>query len=281
MWLNFTRYGVDDMYLFYPVVLIALTGFILFLPAPILYHRSRSWFLYSNVSVQLNISVYTANSAVVEAIFLWVVSRRVPRFLLGRHVLLSDICNGGRIPTPNILITKPNILQNIALFFCLYAQEWNDPTQCNSSHSRLLGFFSALPGIWRALQCIRRYYDTRNIFPHLVNCGKYTWTILYYMSLSLYRVHKVHQLRAFFIFCATINSVYCSRCENFQTNNCADVGTGIWDLVMDWSMLPSRQLSLLRSLTLPRSCRPNCETPFSAREPGFQTNMDVLRRHGH
>ncbi|CAL3973798.1 unnamed protein product, partial [Diplocarpon coronariae] len=38
---------------------------------------------------------------------------------------------------------------NIALFFCLYGSAWNTPGRCNSSHSRLLGFFTALPGIWR------------------------------------------------------------------------------------------------------------------------------------
>lgn len=82
---------------------------------------------------------------------------------------------------------------------------------CNSSHSRLLGFFSALPGVWRALQCLRRYYDTRNVFPHLVNCGKYIATICMYMSLSLWRLDKTHQLEAFFIFCATVNSIYTSK----------------------------------------------------------------------
>ncbi len=37
------------MYLYWPVLLIGLTVIILFLPAPILYHKSRSWFLYSLV----------------------------------------------------------------------------------------------------------------------------------------------------------------------------------------------------------------------------------------
>ena len=111
--------------------------------------------------------------------------------------------------------------QNIELFFCLYARHWHDPVRCNSTHSRLLGFFSTVPGIWRALQCLRRYYDTRNAFPHLVNCGKYIFTVLFYMSLSLYRTHQTLHMKALFIVCATINSVYCS----------------IWDLAMDWSLL--------------------------------------------
>ncbi|KAF1991265.1 EXS-domain-containing protein [Aulographum hederae CBS 113979] len=106
-------------------------------------------------------------------------------------------------------------LGNIELFFCLYARYWNDPPMCNSSHSRLLGFFSALPGVWRALQCLRRYYDTGNKFPHLVNCGKYTFTILYYMSLSLYRIDKTWQLRGLFIGFASVNAIYCSLMDPY------------------------------------------------------------------
>lgn len=49
MWLNFTRYGSPAMYLYYPVLLIFITFAILFMPAPILWHKSRKWFLYSHV----------------------------------------------------------------------------------------------------------------------------------------------------------------------------------------------------------------------------------------
>ncbi|PWY96397.1 EXS-domain-containing protein [Aspergillus sclerotioniger CBS 115572] len=109
---------------------------------------------------------------------------------------------------------------NIELFFCLYAHHWGNPPQCNSSHSRLLGFFSCLPGIWRALQCLRRYADTRNVFPHLLNFGKYTFTVLYYVTLSMYRIDKVERFQAPFITFALLNAVYCS----------------VWDLAMDWSL---------------------------------------------
>ena len=125
--------------------------------------------------------------------------------------------------------------QNIELFFCLYARDWNDPIQCNSTKSRLLGFFSTVPGLWRAFQCLRRYYDTRNAFPHLVNCGKYTFTILFYMTLSLYRIHRGFSLKALFITCATINAIYC--CELNPPLRRLELITlaAIWDLAMDWS----------------------------------------------
>lgn len=101
--------------------------------------------------------------------------------------------------------------QNIGLFFCLYAHHWNDPQQCNSTHSRLLGFLSALPGIWRALQCLRRYRDTRNTFPHLVNCGKYIMTITYYATLSIYRIKRTTNMLALFTTFAAINAIYCCK----------------------------------------------------------------------
>ena len=49
-WLNFSRYGNwEEMYLYYPVLLIGLSLVILFFPAPIFYHKARKWFLYSHV----------------------------------------------------------------------------------------------------------------------------------------------------------------------------------------------------------------------------------------
>jgi hypothetical protein len=50
IWLNFTRYGSPAMYIYYPVILIFVTVVLIFIPAPILFHRSRRWFVYSHVS---------------------------------------------------------------------------------------------------------------------------------------------------------------------------------------------------------------------------------------
>ena len=149
------------------------------------------------------------------------------------------------------------------LFFCLYAKAWNNPGQCNSTHSRLLGFFSTIPGIWRALQCLRRYYDTRNAFPHLVNCGKYTFTILFYMSLSLYRIDKNDSLKALFITFATINSIYCCKSTCYPPFSCCSLTSiAIWDLAMDWSRsnIPHTMMQLVDLL---RSLQSVLRTSFS------------------
>lgn len=63
----------------------------------------------------------------------------------------------------------------------------------------------------RFLQCIRRYKDTRNIFPHLVNCGKYTASILAGVFLSVYRIDNTRTHLALFVAFSTINGLYTGK----------------------------------------------------------------------
>ena len=130
-------------------------------------------------------------------------------------------------------------MQNLELFACLYARSWSNPAACTSARSRLLGFLTALPGIIRALQCLRRYHDTRNTFPHLANGGKYLCTILYSMTLSLYRIDSSQSFRALFFFCATINSIYCGKyflqARDGTVKLTCLFTLVIWDIAMDWS----------------------------------------------
>ncbi|KAI1096654.1 EXS-domain-containing protein [Rostrohypoxylon terebratum] len=199
-WVNFTRYGSDELYLYYPVILITITLIILLLPAPILYHRSRQWLMYSHYRL------FFAGLYPVEF----------------RDFFLGDMYCSLTYAT-----------SNVELFFCLYAHHWNNPVQCNSSNSRLLGFFSALPPIWRALQCIRRYRDTKNVFPHLVNGGKYGMTIMAAVTLSLYRMRSTDSNLGLFVTFSTMNGIY----------------TSIWDLFMDFSFFqPDTRHRFLRDI---------------------------------
>lgn len=58
MWLNFS--WINAMYIYWPVVLMGLTVTIVFFPARVLYHRSRKWWAFSNVSSR------SALSALIE-----------------------------------------------------------------------------------------------------------------------------------------------------------------------------------------------------------------------
>ncbi|CAI6304982.1 unnamed protein product [Periconia digitata] len=187
IWLNFSQYGDPNIFLYYPVILLGLTAILLFIPLKIFYYRSRLWLLVSMWRL------ICAGCYPVE----W------------RDFYMGDM-----------FCSLTYTMGNIELFFCLYANQWGNPTQCNSSSSRLLGFFTTLPGIWRAFQCYRRYHDSGNAFPHLLNLGKYTATILFYMMLSIYRIDKSTTNRGLFITFAIINSIYCS----------------FWDVYYDWSL---------------------------------------------
>ncbi|KAK9459329.1 EXS family-domain-containing protein [Lipomyces oligophaga] len=122
-------------------------------------------------------------------------------------------------------------VSNIDLFFCLFAHNWTETAVCGSSRSRLMGFLSALPPIWRFLQCLRRYADTRNWFPHLANAGKYTFTIATAVVLSVWRIDRLDTNRNVYIFFVLVNTVY----------------SGFWDLFMDWSLFQANsQHKLLR-----------------------------------
>lgn len=128
----------------------------------------------------------------------------------------------------DLLCSLTYTMGNISFFFCLYGNHWNGlltgssrNNVCGSSRSRAMGFFSSLPSIFRFLQCIRRYTDTGDWFPHLANMVKYGITTIYYCLLSVYRIDRSDTNRAVFITFASINSIY----------------TSTWDIVMDWSLL--------------------------------------------
>lgn len=49
LWLNFQQSAYSAMFLYWPVFLAGISAIILFFPAPVLYHKSRAWWAYSNV----------------------------------------------------------------------------------------------------------------------------------------------------------------------------------------------------------------------------------------
>ncbi|KAK5462865.1 Xenotropic and polytropic retrovirus receptor 1 [Exophiala xenobiotica] len=187
LYLNFQVSSSEAFFLYWPVLLISITLLIMALPFKVLYYEARRWWGYSNFRLLL------AGLYPVEF----------------RDFYLGDM-----------YCSETYAMGQIEAFFCLYANNWNNPPQCNSNHSRLLGFFAALPAVWRALQCLRRYYDSRNWFPHLANFAKYCCNILYYMTLSMYRIEMSNRMRAVFITFAAVNGIYCA----------------FWDVYLDFSL---------------------------------------------
>ncbi|KAF3229546.1 hypothetical protein TWF191_001267 [Orbilia oligospora] len=117
MWFCFSTFwgnGFDRIW--FPVIYVGLVLVVLFNPFKFGYFHTRKWLLYTLYRL----------------------------FWAGYYpVEFRDFWSG------DIFCSLTYTMGNIPLFFCLWTVNWDTPGQCNSSHSRLLGFFTALPSIWR------------------------------------------------------------------------------------------------------------------------------------
>lgn len=89
---------------------------------------------------------------------------------------------------------------------------------------------NCLPAWFRFAQCLRRYRDSREAFPHLVNAGKYSTTF-------------------FVVIFATLRSFYASEYVNTFDNPytylwlmsgvVSSTYAYLWDIKMDWGLFDS------------------------------------------
>ena len=108
--------------------------------------------------------------------------------------------------------------------------EADDTTQCMSGSLIVRPVVNCLPAWFRFAQCIRRYRDSKEAFPHLANAGKYSTTFLVVISNTM---------------CAYRAVEYQSRWENpwlwLWVISCVinSIYSLTWDLKMDWGLLDS------------------------------------------
>ncbi|XP_041370667.1 xenotropic and polytropic retrovirus receptor 1-like isoform X2 [Gigantopelta aegis] len=126
------------------------------------------------------------------------------------------------------------VLLDFEYLICYYSFEvdWlgsDRPDVCTKSIFGIRGVVGCLPAWFRFAQCLRRYRDTKLLFPHVVNAGKYSTTFFVILFSTLYTVHKevygdtYRQTSVFFylwIVSAVVSSCY----------------TYTWDIKMDWGL---------------------------------------------
>lgn len=124
-------------------------------------------------------------------------------------------------------------IANIYMLFCLQNDDWNNCITCGPMKSHILGLCACIPPLWRSMQCLRRFLDTGEWFPHFANLAKYLITTFYFYILSLYRIGTYRdmitnssnssqlEVTTLFITVSTVNSAYSS----------------FWDVCMDWSLM--------------------------------------------
>ncbi|XP_006819156.1 solute carrier family 53 member 1-like [Saccoglossus kowalevskii] len=125
------------------------------------------------------------------------------------------------------------IFLDLQYLICFYSftVDWlgkENNVECYSYSYGIRSVVACLPAWWRFAQCLRRYYDSKQAFPHLVNAGKYSTTFFVVLFSSLAAVYKAHygniQDNPFFylwIGSAVISSSYALT----------------WDIKMDWGLL--------------------------------------------
>lgn len=64
----------------------------------------------------------------------------------------------------------------LSIFSLLLPPSSVDGTVCTDKTVVVRSIVACLPAWWRFAQCLRRYRDTKEMFPHLVNAFKYATT---------------------------------------------------------------------------------------------------------
>lgn len=206
--LSFTGFILSSYYDFYPFIqpLGFVTLILLFLlnPTPTLYHHARFWFLKILGRVAC-----------------------APFYRVG----FADFWMGDQLTSLEL------IFFDIEYFFCFYIYDvgwWpvysRSPTRglfCHGWPQVLLQtILMILPSWFRFAQCLRRYRDTKQKFPHLVNAGKYASGFFVTGTNAARRATAIHYL------------------DNPTSNPFLYIWIGasfvgatykvIWDLKMDW-----------------------------------------------
>ncbi|KAF8986300.1 hypothetical protein BGZ46_006922 [Entomortierella lignicola] len=173
---------------YWPLILIVTISAILFCPLPVAHFTSRRWFI-SSIGRILASGYYRVEF---------------------RDFFLADEMN-----------SLSYSIEQFEFALCAYSRQWNDLAHtCSLNQMWITPFLTGLPAWFRFLQCLRRYRDTLEWFPHLVNAGKYSAslaTLFFYFS---YRNSGGAHLKAVYILFSFCTSIY----------------TFTWDVYMDWGL---------------------------------------------
>jgi len=120
-------------------------------------------------------------------------------------------------------------MKDFEFFCCFYitrlmSGDWTniDDGECAASSWWVVALVSAMPAWFRFAQCIRRYRDTREAFPHLLNAGKYSSSLFAVLFNTLNANYQSEDGRhwLFYIW--------------FITSFVSSIYGYIWDIKMDW-----------------------------------------------
>ncbi|KAK9499260.1 hypothetical protein O3M35_002329 [Rhynocoris fuscipes] len=134
----------------------------------------------------------------------------------------------------NSLVT---VFLDFHFFICFYVSStWMTTNgqvnvNCNEGVTLITGaLMNCVPAWMRFAQCLRRYRDSKEAFPHLVNAGKYSTTFFVVIFNTLKTYHKneyFDELDNPYLYLWLIAN-FVSFCYTYS-----------WDIKMDWGLLDS------------------------------------------
>jgi hypothetical protein len=195
-------------------------------------------FLYSS---QLNIPAYInpLSLAGLMAIFMLNPTRTFKheaRFWFLRvaaRILLAPFCYVGFADfwMADQLNSLSQALKDYQYLICFYLTSgssmdaaWSTASneQCSDKSWWVVALVSCLPAWFRFAQCLRRYKDTKEGFPHLLNAGKYSTTFISVLFATLNAAYSDGKTYTPFFYLYVIASA-ASSCYTY-----------VWDIKMDW-----------------------------------------------
>ncbi|XP_031627974.1 xenotropic and polytropic retrovirus receptor 1 [Contarinia nasturtii] len=145
------------------------------------------------------------------------------------HVGFADFWLADQL---NSLVTALLDFQYLACFFVVNGDWLNagNTSECFETNFTYRPIVNCLPAWFRFAQCLRRYRDSREAFPHLVNAGKYSATFLVVIFSTLRAIHAAE-------YKSTFDNPY-TICW-ILSNLLASTYAYIWDIKMDWGLFDS------------------------------------------
>ncbi|XP_017778103.1 PREDICTED: xenotropic and polytropic retrovirus receptor 1-like [Nicrophorus vespilloides] len=128
------------------------------------------------------------------------------------------------------------LFTDLQYFFCFYITNTNwfeakDIDYCINKFIPLRSIMAALPAWFRFAQCLRRYRDTREAFPHLANAAKYSTSFFVIIFSTLFTIYSDRYTSMFEnpFFYLWLTSSLLSSCYAYT-----------WDIRLDWGLFDSK-----------------------------------------
>jgi len=133
------------------------------------------------------------------------------------------------------LISIAIVLYDLEYTICFLSFDaWHDTDHCSKLNKYIQPFIALLPAMWRFLQCLRRYRDTKDVW-QVYNAGKYS-TGFFVIMLSSLRSAGYPSATFFWGLAVVISTCY----------------TFFWDMKKDWGLLDKEHGYLREQLLYPR-----------------------------